>query len=273
MAARALALECKAFCRADTLDVCGRPLSKMVDRMPDLLPPTAEAAQARKQIEQISGQASQLIQAGQAGPAKQLICQCYDLCPTALDTSRSVTITVMDMLSLVNRQLGDGAAAIDASMEALALARAIGDKRAESSVLGNLGATACSLGQYAAAIDHLAASQTICQAPGDMPPQQEYALLLPLSEAHANMGNITVAIECMAAALAITRDIGDKNGEAVALGNLASLDLARKGFQNRSRNELVAMGFDDHAAHQALGVVGMTCVQPHLIQAGRLPLR
>jgi tetratricopeptide (TPR) repeat protein len=114
--------------------------------------------------------------------------------------------------------LGDYRQAIDLHVQALAIARDIGDRLGEGAALGNLGGCHRRLGDYRQAIDLHAQALAILRDIGDR--LGEGAALVNLGNCHYGLGDYRQAIDQLTQALAILRDIGDRQGEGIALGNL-----------------------------------------------------
>ncbi len=115
-------------------------------------------------------------------------------------------------------------AAIQPFQQALAICRAIGDRKGEGIILGVLGTTYGSLGNYAKAIDYLKQALAIMQEMGDR--KGEGMVLGELGDAYYSLSDYAKAIEYHQQRLAIARKIGDPEGESNALGNLGDVYVA-----------------------------------------------
>jgi len=100
----------------------------------------------------------------------------------------------------------------------LAGARDMGDRRAESAALNNLGIVFQMRGGVREALSLYRQALAIAREVRDR--RSEGPVLANLGLAHASLGDVGQAIECYEQALAISREIGDYRGECSALGNL-----------------------------------------------------
>src|SRR6478672_9301011 len=109
-------------------------------------------------------------------------------------------------------------AALQSWQQALIIYREIKDRIGEGRVLGNLGVTYKSLGDYAKAIEYQQQSLVIKREIKDR--EGEGASLGNLGIAYASLGDYAKAIEYQQQRLVITREIKDRLGEGQSLGNL-----------------------------------------------------
>jgi tetratricopeptide (TPR) repeat protein len=104
--------------------------------------------------------------------------------------------------------------------DALAAARALGDRRGEGNHLGNLGIRYADLGEPRKAIGYHEQGLAISREIGDRRGEGNH--LGSLGNCYAELGEPRKAIEHYEQALAISREIGDRRGEGNRLGNLGN---------------------------------------------------
>ncbi len=104
--------------------------------------------------------------------------------------------------------------------EALAAARRLGDRRGESSALGNVGLAYHALGGIQRAIDYYEQALDIARQIGDRRGEGNH--LGNLGRAYRALGDVRRAIQYYQQALDISCDISDRRGEGVHLGNLGN---------------------------------------------------
>jgi len=126
----------------------------------------------------------------------------------------------LNHLGLAYAALGQVERAIGYYEEALAVAREVGDRRGEGADLGNLGNAYYSLGQVERAIGYYEEALAVAREIGDR--RGEGADLGNLGVAYAALGQVERAIGYYEAALAVAREIGDRRGEGNRLGNLGN---------------------------------------------------
>ena len=114
-------------------------------------------------------------------------------------------------LGLCHYSLGDYRQAIDLHTQALAIARDIGDRQGEGDALGNLGICHCQPGRLPAG--HRPAHPGPGHRPRHGDRQGEGTALGNLGNCHLSLGDYRQAIDLHTQALAIARDIGDRQGE------------------------------------------------------------
>ncbi len=100
----------------------------------------------------------------------------------------------------------------------VAAARALGDRRAEGALLGNLGLAYAHLGRVEEAIGYYERALDIAREIGDRRGEGNH--LGNLGLAYADLGRVEEAIGYYQQALDIAREIGDRRGEGNDLGNL-----------------------------------------------------
>jgi len=123
-------------------------------------------------------------------------------------------------LGISYKNLGDVSRAIDFYQQALVIAREIGDRNGEGQALGNLGIAYSILGEASRAIEFYEQCLTLHREIGDR--RGEGADLGHLGIAYKNLGDTRRAIEFYEQRLVIAREMGDKWGEGSASGNLGS---------------------------------------------------
>ena len=110
--------------------------------------------------------------------------------------------------------------AIEYYIYALVIAKEIGDRCGEGNALGSLGNVYSNLGQIENAIEYHKDSLAIAREIGDR--RNEGNALGSLGNAYDNLGQIENAIEYYEAALVISREIEDRLWEGTSLGNLGN---------------------------------------------------
>jgi predicted ATPase/Tfp pilus assembly protein PilF len=105
--------------------------------------------------------------------------------------------------------------------EALAIARATGDRSAEGIVLGRLGGLHSTQGRMDEALQHFQEALAIHRESGDRPP--EGVVLGHLGLVHKFQGRIDQALRYYHDALVIHRAVGNRRFEGIVLGNLGNL--------------------------------------------------
>lgn len=118
--------------------------------------------------------------------------------------------------------------ALAVGSQALAAARAMGDRRAQAHVLTNLGDIHRLLGRYPAAIEHHRQALALHRGNGDRRGQAR--TLSDLGIVQDRLGDYRHAAEHHREALAIYAEIGDRHGEAAVLTNVSNayLELDRR---------------------------------------------
>ena len=124
-------------------------------------------------------------------------------------------------LGIVIASLGRVAEAREHFERCLALARETQDRRGEGKATGNLGNVFCSLGRVADARAHYERWLAIAREIGDR--QEEANATGNLGNAFKSLGQFAEAREHLERHLAIAREIGDRRGEAKATGNLGTV--------------------------------------------------
>ncbi|GAA3035378.1 DNA-binding transcriptional activator of the SARP family [Actinokineospora globicatena] len=118
---------------------------------------------------------------------------------------------------------GDYPAAIADLTEALAGHRAEGERRGESSAVGNLGIVHLELGELRTAVGHARAALAICREIGD--PRIEAATLVNLGAMHLETANLADARKHLTEALALADRWDLTHTEATARNNLGGVCL------------------------------------------------
>jgi tetratricopeptide (TPR) repeat protein len=155
-------------------------------------------------------------------------------------------------------------AAIQSWEQALAICRAIGDRKGEGIILGVLGTTYGSLGNYAKAIDYLKQALAIMQEMGDR--KREGMALGDLGDAYYSLSDYAKAIEYHQQRLAIARKIGDPEGESNALGNLGDVYVAIGDYAEAIKCFQQSLAIVQEISHRqgegkSLGSLGTTYLQ------------
>ncbi len=124
----------------------------------------------------------------------------------------------LNNLGLIYGIVGQGKRAVRHYEESLVIAREIGDREWEGSILGNLGYTYHVLGHVEQAIRLYQESLTIARETGDR--QGESIWLGNLGDVYRTLGQIEKAVNLHEQALGIARDINDRRWEGDSLGLL-----------------------------------------------------
>jgi len=134
--------------------------------------------------------------------------------------------------------------------EALAIHRALGERRAEGRVLSILGIVHVQDGRPDEGRAAFEAALALYRAIGYR--DGEGTMLSSLGVVHAQQGRVAEARAHHESALAIARELGDRRLESTALSNLGSLD-ASEGSRERARARLEAALALDRAARDRRG--------------------
>jgi tetratricopeptide (TPR) repeat protein len=132
--------------------------------------------------------------------------------------NRAAETSHLGTLGIAHRRLGDTERAIALFEQHLASAREIGDRRGQANSLGNLGLVYRDLGEPHRSIEFFQQSMAFARAIGYR--RGEGDALGNLGLAHVALGETHRAIELFEQHLSVAREIGDRRGEASALGNL-----------------------------------------------------
>jgi tetratricopeptide (TPR) repeat protein len=127
---------------------------------------------------------------------------------------------VLGNLGLANAEMGYVHEAIKFLDEQLTITRTIGDRRGESNALGNLGLAFADLGDRRKAIALYEQNLLIAREIGDR--RGEGQTLGNLGNAYAALGDARRAIEFYEQCLVAARELGDRRSESSALGNLGN---------------------------------------------------
>lgn len=134
--------------------------------------------------------------------------------------NRAAESVHLSNLGLAYHSLGDYRCAIEYHEKDLKIAREIGDRSGEGKTLGNLGIAYHSLGELRRAIEFHEQRLKIAQEIGDR--RGEGNALGNLGLAYRSLGEYRRAIEYQEQSLKMAREIGDWRGEGDALGNLGN---------------------------------------------------
>jgi tetratricopeptide (TPR) repeat protein len=133
--------------------------------------------------------------------------------------------------------------------QALAIAKAIGDKAAEGATLHNTGSVYDSLGQYPKALENYQQALAIVKAIGNK--AIEAGTLNNIGFLYRNLGQYPQALENYQQALAIAKAIGDSSGEGTSLNNIGSvydsLGQYPKALENYQQSLAIAKAIGDKA--------------------------
>jgi predicted ATPase/class 3 adenylate cyclase/Tfp pilus assembly protein PilF len=132
--------------------------------------------------------------------------------------------------------------AVAAFEQALALARATGDRRQEGVIVGSLGAMYQEQGKGSNAREYIETALLIAREVGNR--RAEEGALIKLGVLEREQGRTERACSNFAHALAISREIGNRRDEGMALGGLGNVDL-EQGRMEEAR----------HSYEQALAVL------------------
>ena len=131
---------------------------------------------------------------------------------------------------------------------ALAAARASGDRYAESRALAGLGLAKSALGDERGAILYYKRWLAITSELGDQ--SGESQALLHMGHAHYQLGDARSALKCYAQSLVMLRDAGERRSEGVVLNNLgdvyAALGDARRAIDSYSESLSIMQEIADH---------------------------
>jgi tetratricopeptide (TPR) repeat protein len=147
-----------------------------------------------------------------------------------------------------NLALGESASVAKAAYEeALAAARASGDRRNEGVALADLGIAELALGEATSALSRLEEARAILRDGGDE--RSEARSLLHLGRAHAALFDARAAAACFEEALELVRGQGDRRGEARVLCHVARAYLdagdAEKAREDAQRALTLARASED----------------------------
>ena len=186
----------------------------------------------------------------------------------------ALNATHLANLGLCHDSLGEYRRAIDLQKQALAIAREIGDRRGEGGELGNLG-------NCHSAWASTGAPSTAHRGAGHRPRHRRPAgrgqPLGNLGLCHYGLGEYRRAIDLYSQALAIARDIGDRQGEGNPLGNLGlchySLGEYRRAIDLYTQALAIARDIGDRQGEgNALGNLGNCHYEPGRVPAGHRPV-
>jgi tetratricopeptide (TPR) repeat protein len=135
--------------------------------------------------------------------------------------NRKAESTALGNLGPAYAALGDARKAIGFHEQALAIAREMGDRRGEGNALRNLGSAYAALGDARKAIEFHEQALVIDREIADR--RGEGASLGNLGLGYADLGDARKAIGFHEQALAVVREIGDWRGEGNVLGNLGNV--------------------------------------------------
>jgi len=172
---------------------------------------------------------------------------------------RSARASLLGKLGILHHTLGEIPQAIEYYKDVLAIAREIGDRRAEGAGLGNLGLAYSDRGEVAQAIDYYQQALEIAREIGDR--GYEETGLGNLGNAYSALGETSRAIDYYQQALEIDQEIGDRRGEGADLGNLGSVyrdlgEVARAIDYYQQALEIAREIGDRRGEENALGNLG-----------------
>jgi tetratricopeptide (TPR) repeat protein len=121
------------------------------------------------------------------------------------------------------QDLGNNRLAVEHYQKALAAARESGDRAVERRALGGLGDAYQALGEMQKAIDVYRQYLDFTRETGDR--RAESYLLNNLGAAYGKLGRTRDALECFQRQLELTREIGDRENEGRVLGNLGVVHI------------------------------------------------
>jgi CHAT domain-containing protein/Flp pilus assembly protein TadD len=138
-------------------------------------------------------------------------------------------LSVLEMIGLAYRSLGNTKQAITYYEKHLALARQLGDRAAEANSLGNLGNSYRALGNYGKAIashqQGLLVRQEIKDRVG------EGVVLSNLGNIYFNLGNYSKASEYLEKSLEIAKAMGNKAGVVLVLMTLGGISSSQENYK------------------------------------------
>ncbi len=166
----------------------------------------------------------------------------------AKEGSRRDSFAALVATARGNLALGEDASlAKIAYEEALASARASGDRRNEAVALADLGIAELALGEAAAALAHLEDARGILRDSGDE--RGEARSLLHLGRAHAALFDARAAAACFEEALELVRAHGDRTGRrgcsATSLGPIWTRGTREKAREDALRAVTLARASED----------------------------
>ncbi len=135
---------------------------------------------------------------------------------------RYTEATILNSLASRSTAIGEPDQAMAYYQKTLALCRQLGDRDAEAWVRLNLGTAQLRRGELQQAFDNVRQSQTHLHTAGR--PAAEARALELLGQLHALMGEYPPAQEYFKQALAIYRAVAERNGEAICLRRLSSIE-------------------------------------------------
>lgn len=150
-------------------------------------------------------------------------------------------------------------AALESWQQALTLYRQLQDRQGEALVLGNLGATYLTIGNYNKAIEFLQPFLLIAQNTGNR--SSEAQALGNLGIAYKGSGKYTQSIEFHQQALTLMRQLNNRQGEGQIIGNLGNTYEAlgdyEKAIASYQQSLEIAREINDHIGEgTALGTLG-----------------
>lgn len=137
--------------------------------------------------------------------------------------------SALNMLGVINSQLGDNQKALEFFDQALPVMREVGDRRAEASVLSNVGMIKWRAGDFRQALDYGGRAVALKRAVGDR--RGEAITLSIIGLSHDGLGEFQEALENFSRALEIQRAIGDASDEATTLNNIAATQYKQGDLQ------------------------------------------
>ncbi len=167
-------------------------------------------------------------------------------------------------LGLAYSDLGEIKKAIECYMQALKIAKDLGDKKGEENSLGNLGLAYIQIGQVDKAIQNYEQALQIAEEIGDI--RGKGNSLGNIGLAYNQLGKIEKAIQYYKKALEIASKVGDKRGEGSHLGNLGNVyaDIGRveKAIEYYKKALKIAREIGDRRGEEGrLGNLGNVYIQ------------
>jgi tetratricopeptide (TPR) repeat protein len=181
-----------------------------------------------------------------------------------------LTVTLIDLSTLYNEELGRPKDALPLLQEALRLARDTGNVTVEARALNNIGTVNASLGNYAEAQTNFELAFQLRQKAKS--PREAADTLHNLASTFARMGRYELALQRYDEALKLRRDSNDRRNAAIAeqeIGSIFELQ-GRFGAAAESRQRAVQtfreLGQRDSVLTEALSAYGRS-----LALSGRMP--
>ncbi len=130
---------------------------------------------------------------------------------------------------LAFQKVGNYDKALQHYEQSLKIQQEIGNRKGESTTLGNMGSIAHAKGEYETALSYFKRDIKISQKIGDR--VGESTSLNNISQIYDARGDYDTALGYLQLSLKISQEIGDKKGESVTLGNMGSIALAKRDYE------------------------------------------